>query len=355
MRRLNLNKTISMKLVCLTLTLGMVSTACQPEKSSSAVDANPVITINWQVDEVISEEISTTKPGHFSSAFHLTEYEVTSSQSYIFTLKKSLDELDQVELLQDAKTLLSATLYQSSLVGLCLNQANLSPVFFIHSVDEGIGIDYQHLWAQDPQQQWQVISLPDSDSYMADNIVCTDKQYSHWADYQRHPNSEPCRCDFQQDIFGPTEQERWLALLPQQVNVAEPFAGQLFENQNVPLTLHLIDDQKAISLLIEHALLAPEYESSVSTHAAIRFVNLVNVQGLYQNIGYSFIQKDGLWHLWTIAGDSSKGFHPITDIQQQNDGLIHLQMCVADCAWWGKQALVALDLQALSIKVIEER
>ena len=309
------------------------------------------LSIEWQIDEsgeTPSTPLFTRITGTIDTA------ETQPPLKLKLHLTKSMNSLDYLALHQNGKLLFSQSYYGAYIEGLCINPTIVSPVFFISSQDERVGIYYHHVLGINQQQQWQTSSLPGSqdDSIIESYVTCENGQNSDWQTYKQG-NDQPCICTFEHDIFAPSEKEKWLSVLPENLDRANPLPADFVTGEPSTLELKLIEQQDEINQLIVNALSDDSYQTSRFKLGTHTFINLVLEQDVYENLGLSLIQKDQLWYAWTLAGDSSKGFHPIRDISLLGDGKLEMQMCISDCDWWGQEALVELDLKQLSVRYIE--
>ena len=266
-------------------------------------------------------------------------------------LEKSADEMARFSLALDGSQPFSQTFYAPTLAAMCMEPSTASPVFFINSRDEGNGVVYHHLVALNQHQQWQSAMLPgnEEETDMAQYITCQPGQQRDWQAGQ-HAMVQPCDCAFEYDVFAPSEQQQWLSLLPTNLDSSHPLPADFKEAKSHVLTLQLIEQQDKVQHLITTALEDERYQISRFEAGQHVFINLVLEQGIYQNLGITLLRVNQLWYVWTLAGDSSKGFHPIHSITSPGNGLLNMQMCISDCDWWGNMATVELDLNKLRVR-----
>ena len=146
------------------------------------------------------------------------------------------------------------------------------------------------------------------------------------------------------------ELAQWSSLLGE----PEQFMPKFDAQQSAPVKLTPIADQEGIKALIELALSDPSYQTNLIEIGEHAFFNVIKPVAVYQNIGYGLIRQHNNWYLLYTAGDSSKNFLPIQQVAKLPNELIQMTLCIDDCSWWGKNAVIALDLTSMTFSKVAD-
>lgn len=107
----------------------------------------------------------------------------------------------------------------------------------------------------------------------------------------------------------------------------------------------------------ERALTNAKKDSKFSIEELViangKLVNVIYNYDVYESMGVSLFYKNNVWYYFYRAGVSSKGFTPMFNLAAVGNNKLDAIMCISDCDWWGKNANVVLDMENLTLKVIE--
>lgn len=145
-----------------------------------------------------------------------------------------------------------------------------------------------------------------------------------------------------------------LAKWAQVLGEPKPFMPEFTGQHSAAVTLSPIADQAGIQALINMAQADASYHTTLIPVGQNAFFNVVKEVEVYRHIGFGLIRLGDSWHLWYTAGDSSKAFLPIRQVKPLANGQIGMTLCIDDCSWWGKNAVIALDLTSLSFSIVAD-
>lgn len=318
------------------------------------------LTIEWEVVDQSFHDIDDVAPNnaHFSREFLRTNTLPEHISTLTFSLLTKVDKLSILNVSSNTVQLFSHRFYRPTLKGVCMDDTSRLPAFFVQHQDEGLGLWYLDSLTFNTELDFELIRLSTNEE--ATSITpftnCTDTPPSARNGKNTYENNQLCSCNFGLQSIGEIQKQQWEAIL--KTNELPPFSLNFANKQPQALSLIEVEDQSAISTLINHALSnnrdkthSITYQDPNESKHSTRFVNVIFDNQMYENIGYGFIQQNSKWYLWYVAGDSSKGFYPIENIDEQNNPLISMHLCIEDCQWWGQTAWVELNLATLMVNL----
>ncbi|MBT1065449.1 hypothetical protein KJY73_17815 [Bowmanella sp. Y26] len=115
-----------------------------------------------------------------------------------------------------------------------------------------------------------------------------------------------------------------------------------------------LQDPHAFTQLISQMQQAEDFSIEEINLPAGKLINLIYDVSTWERFGVGLFYQHGTWYRFYHAGVSSKNFTPMFDLSLVGNNQVEAILCIADCSWWGRNALVLLDMQALRVDIIEE-
>jgi len=269
------------------------------------------------------------------------------------------DDIGNTTLSVEKQVVFQHSDFRPALEGVCLDAGTNTVAFLYSSRSPGMGMTEQLLLSKDTKtHQWRTLQLPNhmtEESSVSEFTRCEAGQFYTLDSASSKKNIVLCKCELEQVLEAQSTANTLVGFIPKKViehkallNLPDPIE----ENKDYPLPLLPIENSDQFDLFIETLKHTDDYEISRFHYLETAFLNIVKYQDTYTNIGYTFIKSGEQWSVFYVAGDSSKGFHPITKVTQPKPHLLDMKICVRDCNWWGEKAWVQLDLKNLTLRKI---
>jgi len=249
--------------------------------------------------------------------------------------------------------------FRPALEGVCLDAGTNTIAFLYSSRSPGIGMTEQLVLSKDTKtHKWRTLLLPDymtEESSVTEFTRCESGQDNTLDSKSSKKNIVLCKCHLEPVLEVQSTANMLSSFIPNEVSENKAILNlpnTIEENKYYPLPLLPLENLDQFDLFIETLKHTDDYEISRFQYLETTFLNIVKHQDTYTNIGYTFIKSGGRWFIFYVAGDSSKGFHPITEESQPKPHLLNMKICIRDCNWWGEKAWVQLDLKNLTLRKI---
>ncbi|WIO75560.1 hypothetical protein QP938_06575 [Porticoccaceae bacterium LTM1] len=134
-----------------------------------------------------------------------------------------------------------------------------------------------------------------------------------------------------------------------------PLSGLLTSaTQPNQFTLKQVKNQTLFIQLLSRALGMDNFSYEAVDLPDGKLVSLIyDDVSIWEKFGYGLFYRQGNWYWFYCAGVSSKNFTPMFDLSLIGRNRVEAILCIEDCSWWGKNALVVLDMERLEIELVE--